>query len=126
MKLREDNVFSRVYVCVYLSVCLSVHMEVPVQGPGLVPTGPWLRIPLYRTPSPLYGVTALHPWTCSKLFNLDLTAHGDPPKHVQTCLTWTSLHSDALDMVFLLVSTYIVCERLSVMQTTFLYTFLKQ
>ena len=31
------------------------------------------------------------PPTCSKLFNLDLTTQG-PPRQVQTCSNWTSLH----------------------------------
>ena len=97
-KLREGNVFSRVcasFCSQGLSPCNYYqwyHWSV-TSHPSLRTCSSWTPKPSTPrgTPSPQ---PLLHPWICSNFFI------GDPPP--QTCLN-------------LLVSTYVVCERLSVM-----------
>ena len=92
-KLLKGNVFSRVYAC--LCLCVSqgsmwslsmMHWTSPYSDPSPPPPPPpWHGISLYRNPLSL-DMRPPCSWTpgCST----------PPPRHVQTCSTWTSLYRD--------------------------------
>ena len=102
--------------CVHYPWCIEPHhTEIPAPARHLTS--------LYRDPLAL----SRPPWTCSNLFNLDLTAQGPtastlpdmgpycteipqarPPRHVQTCSTWISL------------TVHVTCSNLFIMKHVWL------
>ena len=86
-KLQGGNVICR------WRVCMSVHRSSPTWPLPMM----HFTSPYYGPPSDMFRLVKLGPDptapppTCSNVFYLDLIVQ--PPGHVQTCSTWTSLYS---------------------------------